>query len=149
MTGMSGRLRSLEDLPDVAAGLAVHPADVRAVAHQQARHCELARERDRRERIALGKRGDLLAAVEQYRVGRRDHGVDPGAQELRERGVDLGGIARILHNDLQSDRGRTFLRVRLLGHDVGIVRVHQQPDARDPGREIMQQLHALGAELVR
>src|SRR5215468_7890362 len=101
------RLRSLEDLPDVAARLAVHPTDVRAIAHQPTRRRKLAGEGHGWERVSRGKGGDLLSAIEHDRVGRGNQRVSLGTHELRECGVDLGGVAGIERNAAKSELGGT------------------------------------------
>ena len=102
-----------------------------------------------RERMSIGQRNDLLAAVQHDRVGRGNHGVGLAAHELCESGVDFGGVPRIDHDRLQAKLRRTGLRVRKLGRSVGIVGIHQQRDARGARHEVVQELHSLGAEYVR
>src|SRR5207237_953982 len=98
-----GRLCTLEDFPGVDTGPAIRVADTRPVAHQAAGVDKLAREIDRRNRVARRERDELLAATEKKGIGAEREHADPLLTKAREGRINLGWGARIQDMDFYSE----------------------------------------------
>jgi len=79
------RMRAFENLSDVFSSLTVHPADARAIAQETAHIGELLYEIHSRDLVAVRERDNLLAPIEEDRIGRRDESVRPSRSETVRR----------------------------------------------------------------
>ena len=84
-----GRLRAVEDLPGVDAGLAIDFSDAASIAHQAAGNDVFASVVRRRHGIMCRQRDELIAPRIEKRVGVDEECAGSQLRESRERRVDF------------------------------------------------------------
>ena len=143
-----GGLLAFENSAGIQAGLPIHVADARTIAHQTARHSVLAQGIDRRHCVLCRQRNDPIALTFEDRIGGYKKGVDPFSRQRLKGGIKIPPFVDSQHFHLPSERVRHALRDRGFGLAGRRGRVHENTKHLGAWKQIAQQGNPLRHDLA-